>query len=75
MMQGEMIKVRDEYWMIEATEGQYPNYRYLFPIDPFQEILESEVHHRMRVNFSVRYHKYELVAWLHDTDRGFSTEG
>ena len=75
LIQGEMVVIRNEYWMVEVTEGQFPHYRYLFPIDPMQEILVSDVHHRMKVNFTTRYHNYELVAWLHDTDRRSGTEG
>lgn len=75
LLQGEMVVVKNEYWMVQYTEGQFPHYRYLFPIDPMQEILESDVYHKMKVNFTTRYHNYELVAWLHDTDRRSGSKG
>ena len=75
MIQGELVVIKNEYWMVEVTENRFPHYRYLFPIDPLQEVLESDVYHRKKVNFTTRYHNYELVAWLHDTDRRSGTEG
>ena len=67
-MAGKIVKSRDGEWLIEYTESIFPYYRFLFPLDPMQEVDENQfLPHDNKVLFTTRYHRYEMYAWVHDT--------
>jgi hypothetical protein len=67
MMIGKLIQSSSGEWLVEYTENKFPHYRYLFPVDLSQEVIEENVNHwDNMVLFSTRYYNYELYAVVHD---------
>lgn len=66
-MLGKLVRTNEGEWLVEYVENQFPHYRYLFPVDLEQEVIEKNVGDWDNiVLFSTRYYNYELYAVIHD---------
>ncbi len=66
-MEGHLVKTRDGEWLVEYIENVFPYYRFLFPVDLSQEVIESNfLPYNNKVLFSTRYHYYEMYAVVYD---------
>lgn len=67
-MVGTLIKASTGRWVVQYVEGFYPYfYRYLFPVDPDQEVIEENISDWDNlVAFSTRYFANEVYAFIED---------
>ena len=66
-MVGKLIRSEAGEWLVEYVERDYPHYRYYFPVDLEQEVIEENVKEwNNTVLFSTRYFNHELFAIIHD---------